>query len=86
MDLSRLKLPVSLVLAALGLAAGSGGSWAVAGAKQARTDERVQVQEARVQSLEKEAQANRERVLRIELLVEQTSKTVERIDRKLDRR
>lgn len=78
------RIPLSLVVAALGIAAGSGGTVAVAGARQDRLEAKANKNEQRIEMLEKESQANRERVLRIEILSEQTNKTVERIERKLD--
>lgn len=78
MDILNARLPLSLVVACLGVAAGSGGTVAIAGAK-------VDAHAAQIQALEKETQASRERVLRIEVLSEQTNKVVERIERKLDR-
>lgn len=85
MDPTKLRIPLSLVVAALGIAAGSGGTVAVASAKQADTAAQVAHQGTQIDGLSKESQAARERMLRVEMLVEQTSKTVERIDRKLDR-
>lgn len=73
-----MKLPLSIVVAALGVAAGGGGTLAIARQAQSETTERVA-------ALETESQANRDRVLRIEILSQQVAKTVERIERKLDK-
>lgn len=78
MDVRKLTLPVSLVVAALGIAAGTGGTWA-------STKQQVEQQAQRIETLQHEQQANRERVLRIEIVAEQTKRIVERIERKLDR-
>lgn len=86
MDLLKLKLPMALVIGALGVASGSGGALAIAGAKQAQTAAIVEQHQVAIDALRTESQQNRERVLRIEILSESTAKAVERIERKLDRR
>jgi phosphoribosylamine-glycine ligase len=65
-------------IAVLGLAAGSGGTVAVA-----RT--RIEENTAKVHALETEVQATRERVLRIETLLEGIDRTLQRVERKLDK-
>lgn len=79
-----MKLPVGLVLSLFSFTIGFGGTIAVAGAKQAEAMEKISVQQVKIDGLEKESQQNRERVLRIEILSEQTNKAVERIEKKLD--
>lgn len=86
MDATKLRLPISIVIAALGAAAGTGGTLAASSARLAQTETSVTKNETRIGALEREAQANRERVLRIELLSEQTKAVVDRIDKKIDGR
>ncbi len=86
MDLLKLKLPLTLVTAALTFAVTAGGAVALSTAKATVIAEKVEAAETTIKSLQTESQQNRERVLRIEILSEQTNKAVERIERKLDRR
>lgn len=85
MDPSKLKLSLAVVIAAISIAAGAGGTAAIFRSNQAETAERVDAHTRRLEALEHESQANRERVLRIEMLSDQTNKVVERIEEKLDR-
>lgn len=77
MDFLKMKLPIVAVIAALGVAAGSGGTVAVATA-------RIESQEARIKTLEVDAQDHRDRLVRIETVVNGVSKSLERIERKLE--
>lgn len=84
-DPTKLRLPISLVIAALSIAAGAGGTAALARVQQAETAATVETHAKRLESLEHESQANRERVLRIEILSEQTNKAVDRLGSAVDR-
>lgn len=74
MDLLKARLPLLVVITALGFAGGFGGTWAVAGAKQGETDRRVDDHERRIQIQEKNTQEVRERLIRIEILLEEMIK------------
>jgi uncharacterized protein HemX len=78
MALTGLKVPLSLVIAALGVGAGSGGTVLVNSSQIAETKEKVEEVKTRVLTVEKEAQQSRERAIRIETIVE-------RIERKVDK-
>lgn len=74
----KARFSLSVVVAALGVAAGSGGAWAV-------NAHELQDHGQRIGVLENEQKSNRDRLTRIETILEEMSRTVERIDRKLDR-
>lgn len=85
MESLRLKLTPHMLVAVISLVAGGGVTMGVARAQQAETAQKVEEHSQRLDALEKETQASRERILRIEILSEQTNKAVERIERKLDK-
>lgn len=70
-------MPMPLVVAALGIAAGSGGTVAVA-------KDKLDKHSVQIQDMERDQRAVRENQVRIQTLLEQVSKTVDRIERKLD--
>lgn len=78
MNLKNLRIPWSMVVAAMGIAAGSGGTVALAKGQ-------ITINTDKIESLESDARVYREQVIRMQTVLEQVSKTVERIERKLDR-
>lgn len=85
MDLMKVRIPLALVIGTLGAAAGSGGTVALAKAKQDATVERVESQSHQLEQHEHEIQALRERSLRIEVNTENTGKGVDRIEKRLEK-
>ena len=82
-SLEKIRIPITVVIAAISIAAGSGGTIAVASSKQARTEERVATNENRIKELEKSEQQNEVWKAEMKLLLEQTNKSVRRIERKM---
>jgi uncharacterized FlaG/YvyC family protein len=84
MDFSKIKVPMVLVVGALGVAAGSGGTIAAASAKQAHTEERVLANEKQIAELKQATEADRQRAIRTETILERIDKNVERLEKKVD--
>lgn len=85
MNIKNLKVPLFLVVGSLGAAAGSGGTLATASARQARVEERSLANEGRIVVLEKKATEDRERAIRMETILENVERSVEKIEKKLER-
>jgi hypothetical protein len=78
MNLRDPKAWLSAVVAALGMAATSGFTWA-------KATEQVAVNVKRIEKLEATSKEDHDRIIRVEEILKSTKEIVERIERKLDR-
>lgn len=77
---------VAIILTVLGGAASFGGTVAIAKMKQADTDAKIAEQDARTTRLEQAKQEDHDRLIRMEVLLGDTSKAVDRIEKRIEKK
>jgi hypothetical protein len=85
-DATKLRLPIISVAGLLAVLAPFAVKWTMTNARAEESQRRIEHLESRVDATDAESGKQGRRLERLEVLMEQTAKGVERIEARLDRR